>query len=673
MLIAGGENTAGTPLSSAELFSPTTQTFSSTGSLLVPVFDASAITLPDGDVLIIGGVTGTVPYQSGTTVNELYNPSSGTFSLTGALTQAVQGANVSLLPNGSALIAGGDISTSVVTPTASSVSEVFNPTFGAVTSTGSLPVPEAFGSSVSLGNGEVLLAGGYSAGGAIGIAEFYSPSTGVWSTTGPLVSPAYNATATLLYNGQVLFEGGEDSNGNALDGAELYTPNLGTWTATVNAPEVGRNNATATLLANAQVLIAGGESSGMAISGADSAELYSPSTQTFAATGDLITPCFDATAVNLVGGYVLLVGGSSSNNIAVPNAEEYFSGVPATLAGTTSPTSAKFYLNVPSSVSFSAVGSPEPSFTEVGVIPQGLSFVDNGTGTATISGIAAGDAIGTYDITIFASNGIGAILSQSVSISVATMEINGLLYATQSGTVYPYGNATSHSTLKVNTKTTPVIAIASTSDGNGYWIVTSRGHVYNFGDAKFYGSVARTVIPAPIVAFAPTADRDGYYLISAAGNVYCFGDATFLGGESRTTLPTPIAKFATTPDGKGYWLVGRSGAVYHFGDASLYSALYVNPISRRIVAIAPTGDGDGYWLVTSLGNVANYGDAGFYGSEAKVRLSHDIVGFLPSADGKGYELVASNGAVYTFGDAVSLGSPAKEKLASPIAAITSTD
>src|SRR4051794_6978102 len=40
-----------------------------------------------------------------------------------------------------------------------------------------------------------------------------------------------------------------------------------------------------------------------------------------------------------------------------------------------------------------------------GALPQGVTFVDNGNGTATL-GVTPGVAIGTYQLTITASNGI---------------------------------------------------------------------------------------------------------------------------------------------------------------------------------------------------------------------------------------------------------------------------
>jgi hypothetical protein len=54
-------------------------TFSATGSMTVPRAFHTATLLPNGKVLIAGG---------GTAVLELYDPSTGTFTATGAMTAA---------------------------------------------------------------------------------------------------------------------------------------------------------------------------------------------------------------------------------------------------------------------------------------------------------------------------------------------------------------------------------------------------------------------------------------------------------------------------------------------------------------------------------------------------------------------------------------------------------
>ncbi len=82
-LIAGGADDWGIApgFAAAELYNPTTNTFSLTGSMVRPRMNATAVTLTGGKVLVVGGWYDT----SSATYGELYNPSSGTFSATGAL------------------------------------------------------------------------------------------------------------------------------------------------------------------------------------------------------------------------------------------------------------------------------------------------------------------------------------------------------------------------------------------------------------------------------------------------------------------------------------------------------------------------------------------------------------------------------------------------------------
>jgi hypothetical protein len=70
------------------------------------------------------------------------------------------------------------------------------------------------------------------------------------------------------------------------------------------------------------------------------------------------------------------------------------------------------------SASITTSGSPTPSLAELGALPTGLTFVDNGNGTATISGTPAAGASGTYTITVTATNSNGSSAPQTYRLSV---------------------------------------------------------------------------------------------------------------------------------------------------------------------------------------------------------------------------------------------------------------
>src|SRR5205823_280784 len=52
-------------------------------------------------------------------------------------------------------------------------------------------------------------------------------------------------------------------------------------------------------------------------------------------------------------------------------------------------------------------GFPRPSLSRTGTLPLGVSFTNNGDGTATLNGSPAPGTSGTYPITITAQNGVG--------------------------------------------------------------------------------------------------------------------------------------------------------------------------------------------------------------------------------------------------------------------------
>jgi large repetitive protein len=74
----------------------------------------------------------------------------------------------------------------------------------------------------------------------------------------------------------------------------------------------------------------------------------------------------------------------------------------------TSGNSFTFAAGLDSTFTISASGFPTPTLNEDGGLPDGVTFVDNGDGTATLSGTPAADSVGNYDLTLTAMNSVSS-------------------------------------------------------------------------------------------------------------------------------------------------------------------------------------------------------------------------------------------------------------------------
>ncbi len=84
-----------------------------------------------------------------------------------------------------------------------------------------------------------------------------------------------------------------------------------------------------------------------------------------------------------------------------------------------SPPSDSFVLGQPGSLVLIATGFPVPSLGLKGPLPHGLSFVaDAAQGTAIISGMPTGKAIGRHKLTVTAANGVSPPASHRLTLTV---------------------------------------------------------------------------------------------------------------------------------------------------------------------------------------------------------------------------------------------------------------
>lgn len=88
--------------------------------------------------------------------------------------------------------------------------------------------------------------------------------------------------------------------------------------------------------------------------------------------------------------------------------------------GFTSASTASTGMRAPFSFTVSTTGSPTPSLSESGTLPAGITFTDNGDGTATLAGAAAAGTAGSYPIALAATNGVGSPVTQNFTLTITT-------------------------------------------------------------------------------------------------------------------------------------------------------------------------------------------------------------------------------------------------------------
>ena len=274
LLVAGGTDlSCANVLSSAEVFDPSTETWSLTGSLSVGRYNPVTIALGDGRVLVRGGY-GQLPGTCGTvttdalTSAEIYDPTAGTFTPTAdAATPRAAAASV-LLPDGDALIVAGEqhgnspfnstaevfgtepdggsafvwsgalsgtpgYSYAFVLPDGKALvnsaysggtTSYFDPSTDTFSTAPADPMSGGAGCGIRLESGDVFLATGWSGGQADARTEVFQASTGTWVATGSLSTARSVCSIAELPDGNVLVAGGYDATGTPLKTAEVCNP-----------------------------------------------------------------------------------------------------------------------------------------------------------------------------------------------------------------------------------------------------------------------------------------------------------------------------------------------------------------------------------------------------------------------------------------------------------------
>jgi hypothetical protein len=214
ILIVGGYTSPGTLY--GELYDPASETCAITGHISFDRVFNTLTTLTNGKILVVGGQTAFLP------IADLYDQISGSFSGSGLLNVARSYFLTStLLTNGEVLITGGlDVTNSSV-----SSCEIYNPSTGFFTLISPMIIARFSHAATRLSNGKVLILGGknenFASSDSIPNVEIYDPNNGSFTATQSMVSARAQFTISILNDGAILLVGGSHSGWSIIN-CEIY-------------------------------------------------------------------------------------------------------------------------------------------------------------------------------------------------------------------------------------------------------------------------------------------------------------------------------------------------------------------------------------------------------------------------------------------------------------------
>jgi len=176
----------------------------------------------------------------------------------------------------------------------------------------------------------------------------------------------------------------------------------------------------------------------------------------------------------------------------------------------TSSSQKTFTAGVTGSFTAAASGSPAPTFSESGALPNGVTF--NTTGV--LSGTPASGTVGTYPLTLYAFNGVGAPASQSFDFIVAKASTTTKLTKNTSGPI-KYGQS-----VTFTVTVAPVGANILTPGGSGAVILEINGTP--FEQATPSNGVATFMVndlPPGANSMSAAYDGDANFSGSASGSI----------------------------------------------------------------------------------------------------------------------------------------------------------
>lgn len=303
VLVVGGREGLN-ELATAELYDPKKNTWKAAAKLETGRGGHTATLLDDGTVLVAGGVAHTGDRFVALSSTERYDPKKNAWSRGPSLNEARNVHTASKLPDGRVLIAGG---VREQAGTLKSV-EAWDPKKGgqAWEPLGPMNAPRSGHRAVVLPDGSVLVAGGREVK-PLQSTELWA--NGKWAAGPELSEPRQHHGLVLLADGRALSIGGIAATGLS-NLCELWKPGEAKWALAEHSLSLAHASFGAVVLKAGDVLVTGGE----AYSAVDTtlAQRFVVAEQKWCIAGNLATSRKHHTATLLDDGRVLVAGGVSA-------------------------------------------------------------------------------------------------------------------------------------------------------------------------------------------------------------------------------------------------------------------------------------------------------------------------------------------------------------------------
>ena len=334
VLVVGGMDATFTPLRTAEMFDPETNEWTNTNEMRQARTEHSAALLKDGRVMVTGGLNENLETIGAT---EIFDPDTGEWSEYESMRTVRRGHFTLLLHDGRVAVVGGigqtlgglGILANMVAVGALLSTEIYDPETDKWSQAKDMREGHSGGLAVVLKDGRVLIAGGYNQGEALASSEVFDPITNEWMRTDTMARKTFANTGTVLDDGSVLFTGGfgmSRAKGGITPGSEVFDPITNEWR---RAPDTihGRMGHTTTLLPDGRVITIGGS---IASGPVNTGEFMDPETWTWATISPMSIERSGHTATLLHDGRILVAGGALQTTVEVYDAhsDEWISSDP---------------------------------------------------------------------------------------------------------------------------------------------------------------------------------------------------------------------------------------------------------------------------------------------------------------------------------------------------------